>query len=357
MQEGKASYSLAAVISIVLHAGLLAILGLSVTSTPLKPTPQPQHKAIEAVVVNSKAVQQQVERIKKVQQDKLAKERQRQREAEARIKKLNQERKQKERDIAKAKAAQKKAEQAAKRAESKRIAKEKERVKAEAAAAKAEQQRKKNVAQRKKAEAAAKKAEQQRKKKLAEAKKAEQQRAQKVAERKKAEAAAAAAEKKRKVAEQKRKAAEQKERERLAEIARKKKAEQARKREQAKQEKLLQQQIEAEFGSELDSEIQQLDAVRNQEIISEVDEYKLRISSTIQKYILTDDTMKGKSCALDMRLADSGLVLSVSSGTGDKLVCRAAVNAVNKVGSLPMSKDPEVAAQLKNIKLIFEPEI
>jgi len=357
MKESQSNFSLSAVVSIALHVGLLAILGLSVTSTPLKSTPQPQHKAIEAVVVNSKAVQQQVERIKKTQQDKLAKERKRQRDAEARIQKLNQERKQKERDIAKAKAAQKKAEQATKRAEAKRVVKEKERAKAEVAAAKAELQRKKNVAQRKKSEAAAKKAEQQRKKKVAETKRAEQQRAKKVAERKKAEAAAATAEKKRKVAEQQRKVAENKERERLADIARKQKAEQERKREQAKQEKLLQQQIEAEFGADLDSEIKQLDAVRNQEIISEVDEYKLRISSTIQKYILTDQTMKGKSCILDIRLSDSGLVLDVSGGKGDKLVCRAAVNAVNKAGSLPMSKDPEIAAKLKNIKLIFEPEI
>jgi len=50
-------------------------------------------------------------------------------------------------------------------------------------------------------------------------------------------------------------------------------------------------------------------------------------------------------------------VLSVTSGKGDNVVCRAGVNAVNKAGSLPMSADPDVASKLKNINLIFRPEI
>lgn len=343
MKDNQSSYSVAIVVSIVLHIGLLVLIGSNISFLPAKKQAKPTHQAIKAVVVNEQAVKQQAERIKRAKQDKLAKERQRQKQAEDRIKKLNEERRQKELAIANAKKQQRKAERAAKQAEKKRLLKEEERKKAELAAVKAEKIRLKKVEQRKKAEA--------------EAKKAEQQRAKKELERQKAEKAA-------QVAEQKRKVAEQKERERQAAIKQKKAEEAKRKADEEikrlaaiEQDRLMQAEIEAEFASELDSEIQQLNAVRQQEVMGEVDKYKLRIKGTIQKHILTNDAMRGKSCSLEIRLSDSGFVRSVTSGKGDRLVCAAAVNAVNKAGSFPMSKDPDVAAKLKLIKLSYEPEI
>ncbi|MFT5879031.1 MAG: colicin import membrane protein [Moritella sp.] len=315
MKDNQSSYSVAIIISVVFHVALLVVIGSNINFTPAKKQMKPTHQVIKAVVVSEKAVKRHAERIKRAEQDKRAKERQRQKQAEDRIKKLNEERRQKELAITNAKKQQRQAEQAAEQAEKKRLLKEDERKKSELAAVTA---------------------------------KAKAEKAEKAAQ----------------VADQKRKVAEKKERDRQAVIKQKKAEEAKRKAEDEimrlaaiEQERLMQAEIEAEFASELDSEIQQLNAVRQQEVMGEVDKYRLRIKGTIKKHILTNDAMRGKSCSLEIRLSDSGFVRSVTSGKGDRLVCAAAINAVNKAGSFPMSKDPDVAAQLKLIKLSYEPEI
>jgi len=49
-----------------------------------------------------------------------------------------------------------------------------------------------------------------------------------------------------------------------------------------------------------------------------------------------------------------GVVLKVDRVAGDDALCRAAINAVYKPSNLPVSKDPAVFAQLRDINLTVE---
>jgi colicin import membrane protein len=67
--------------------------------------------------------------------------------------------------------------------------------------------------------------------------------------------------------------------------------------------------------------------------------------------------MRGKECRVNIRLAFNGLVTSVKSLGGDKLVCDAALRAIRLADTLPVSKDKDVFEQLKNINLTIKPEL
>ena len=69
-----------------------------------------------------------------------------------------------------------------------------------------------------------------------------------------------------------------------------------------------------------------------------------------------DESFKGKSCKLNIRLAFNGLVTKVNTLSGDKLLCQAAQRAVLKAETLPVSKDADIYNELKDINLTVEPE-
>ncbi|MBC3764712.1 cell envelope integrity protein TolA [Neptunicella marina] len=187
-----------------------------------------------------------------------------------------------------------------------------------------------------------------------------------VAEQKRKERIAAQAkEKKRKEKE----AAEKRERERQEKIKRDKeearkakeleekkkreKAEAERKRkaaeEQARQEKIMAEQLQAEMAAR--------QRARSQQVLSEVEKYKSLIYTTIQRNLLVDDSMNGKKCRLNIRLATTGFVTSVQVLGGDPIVCEAARRAVLKSETLPVSSEPDIYEQLRNINLTVEPEL
>lgn len=162
----------------------------------------------------------------------------------------------------------------------------------------------------------------------------EKQRQAKQAEQQQAEQAAREAQQKRLREEQK---LREQERQKQAAIAR------------AEQERVLAEQLQAEQA--------QRRQVRQQQVLTEVQKYQALITQTIQRNLIVDDSMAGRSCRLNIRLASNGLVISVSVLNGDPILCRAAESAVFKAVTLPVSEEPDVYQKLKDINLTVEPDL
>lgn len=255
-------------------------------------------KAVSAVTVDQKQVEQKIAQLRKKEDDQKRAEDKRIRDLERRASKARKERESEARQI--------------KKLEQQRKAKEKETAEAQAQAKKAraiEQQER------------------------AKAKQAEKQKQE-------SENAAKAAADKRKAEEDalKKAQAERKKREEEAE----------RKREQAMQEQMLQEQLAKEQAAR--------SKIRQQQVVSEVDKYRALIMARIQQNLLIDEKMKNQQCRVNIRLGFNGLVTQVTSLGGDRLVCEAALRAVRMADTLPVSKDKDVFDQLKNINLTIKPE-
>lgn len=258
---------------------------------------------VEAVAIDQQQLNARVEQIQKERDAAKAAEEKRIRELERRAQQAEKNRANEE-------------------ARLKRVAEEKRKADAEAAKAKA-------------AAAEAKKRQQQ---EAAKAEAAEQARIAKEQERQKAEEAAKAAEQKR-IAEQQ--AAEK------AAAERARQAEQA--RQKAEQERAMQEQLAKEAQARA--------AARARQAATEVQRYTALIRDAIQRNLLVDEGMRGKSCRINIRLASNGFVTRVGVLSGDKAVCDATVRAVNRAGTLPVSADPDVYNQLKDINLTVSPEL
>lgn len=198
--------------------------------------------------------------------------------------------------------------------------------------------------------------EQQRQKRLEQARKQRVQEARRKAEQnKKAQEAKRKAKQReleRKAAEaakRKREEAERKEQERLQqekEARAKAEAKAKRKAEQAKADEALREALAAE-----QAEIQKAE---QQKVLTEKQRYAALIKATIQRNLITNDAFRGKNCRLNIRLGIGGVVLKVDVLSGDDALCRAAITAVYKPSNLPVSRDPAVFAELKNINLTVE---
>ena len=119
--------------------------------------------------------------------------------------------------------------------------------------------------------------------------------------------------------------------------------------EKAAQEKLLKEQLEAEQAAR--------QRKRSKQVLTEVQKYQALIKQTIQRNLIVDDAMRGKSCRLNIRLATNGLVIQVKELGGDAILCRAAKSAVFKSDTLPVSKEADVYQELRDINLTVEPEL
>ncbi|UKA09329.1 cell envelope integrity protein TolA [Photobacterium damselae] len=357
------NYTTSVIISLFLHALLLIALiwGADFAMTESKPA----GNAIQAVVVDPALVHQQAQRIRdqrqaaqKAEQDRLkrleqqadALEKQRKAEAE-RVRKLKEDKLAAEKATREAEAERKAKQEAAEKAEQLRQQKLAEQRKAEAAAKKAD-------AERKVKEAAAAKAEAERKAKQEAAEKAEQLRQQKVAEQRKAEEAAKKAEADRKAKEAAKKKAEE-----AAKLAEQKRIETEKQRKESERKaaeaKAKQQQQEAALDNifdGLEAETQQRGGAKGQFIADETQRYGAIYKQMIQQNLLTDQSFIGKQCVLSMRLSANGLLLNVDQVSGDNTLCRAAKAAVVKISQFPMPEDPAVIEKLRNIKLTVSPQ-
>lgn len=174
------------------------------------------------------------------------------------------------------------------------------------------------------------KKEEEQKKELAEKKKKEE-----LAKKKKAEEL-----KKKKEAEAKKK----------AEALKKKKAEEKKRKQELDKiaEEMMQ---EDELAEEADEARR---AARQGQLLTEKQRYVAMIVERVRQSWFTDDTMNGKECVIELRLASNGFVTSLNVEGGDPGVCNAAVNAINRVGRFPMPEDPELNQQFRELRLPFK---
>lgn len=341
------NYTFAIVVSVVLHL-LLAVALIFGSGFSMDEKAKPN--TIQAVVIDPSTIARQASQIRQ--------EREKASRAETkRLNRLKQQADQLEKN---------------RKVEENRIRKLKEQqVKEKKAARRAEDERKKAVAQAKKEKERATAAEADRKRKADTAAKAEAARLTKV-KADKEKAAKASAEKARldkeraAKAEAERVAKEKiaKEKAAKAEANRKAKAKLA--AENAKKEKARAAKAEAarkqkeaalnDIFAGLEDETVQNSSAKQQHIDDEVNRYAAIYTQMIQQNLLVDDTYMGKSCRVKIKLASSGLLLSVTTLGGDAQVCRAAKTAVTKVNVFPTPKDADIAAKLTNINLTVQPE-
>jgi len=299
-------FSIALLLSVVLHVSIVVFLFIGDFSSKPKKISMPvaeQVKPIQAVIVDQSKLTKAIDKLKKKKSDALAAENKRIKNIERRA-----------------------------RDAKKRRAKEEARIK------KLERQRKKKEKEKRAADKAAKNSK-------AKAAEAEKIRKIKEQEKQKADDAAALARSKRIKEEA---AAKKSEELRLKKIADRKREEKVRK-ERAQQEELLAQQMAAEMANR--------NKARRQQLMSEINRYSALITQTISRNMIKDrSTMEGKSCKLSISLAPSGFVTQVKIGQGNRIVCEAAKTAIYKAGTLPVSKDPEIFKEMRNVSVTVVPE-
>lgn len=301
----------AALSSVTLHVAVVGgLVAGAIITPPKKPvlevTLANDTPIVKAAMVNNADVQKQVERLKKEKADAKRAEQLRQ-------KKLKEEQK-RIRDL--------------------------------------ERQRKKKQAEKRAADRAAKKARDE----AAKQKKASADAIKKAKAKQKAEAAKAKRIKDERIRQEKA-AADAKAKRVAAEKAAKAKAERVRKEKLAKEKAAREQrQREEALAKELAEEQAALNKARQAKVMTEIQKYTSLISATIKRHWVTDQSMKGKECVLNIKLAPSGFVTRVNTMSGDAIVCQSAKAAVIKAGTLPVSKDPQVYAKLKEINLTVQPE-
>ncbi|KGY12820.1 biopolymer transporter TolR [Vibrio tubiashii] len=342
----KNDYKKPILISAALHGLLIVALIWGTDFTMSKP--EPTGRLVQAVVIDPNLVRQQAQQIRSQREEAAKKEQDRLDKLRRESEQLEKNRKAEEERIRKLKEQQAKEAKAAREAEKQRVAKEKER--------KAEEQRvAKLEAERKAKEQAIKKAEQERLAKEAAIAKAEQQRLER-------EKAAKEAEEK---ARREKEAAEKAEQERIAkEKAAKEAAEKARKEkerlERIERERKEQEAALNDIFAGLETEAEANTSARSSHVASEADRYGAIYTQLIQQNLLLEDSFRGKSCRVNLRLIPTGadaIVGNLSVLDGDSRLCAATKRAVAQVNSFPLPKDPDVVNRIKNINLTVVPEL
>ncbi|WP_150137754.1 cell envelope integrity protein TolA [Candidatus Enterovibrio escicola] len=305
------NYSGVAVISLLLHTALLGILFLGVDFTKVRSQPIAGH--IQAIIIESNVVKEQVRNIRQQRDEEKRQENNRLRRLEQQEKELKKQRKETEKQIQQLRLEKLAAEKAA------HIAKEKMVV--------IETEHKQKIAEWRNAEeVAAKKAD------------AERERAEKVYkneyERK---------QRQRKLADKQKRL-----------IAEQQKTEEAmRQSEGTKKEWVKQEAALNEVFSELESEFTNRGTAREQQVANEVTEWSGRFVSIIQKNWIVDSSMDGHKCRLNLKLAPDGLVIDVLTISGSPELCRSAIASVTKVSKFTMPLDVDVVTKLRDLNLNF----
>lgn len=312
--------------------------------------PKPNHKTVSVTVIDPKVIQQQAQNLRQQRETEIQAEKNRQEAEKKALLQKQQQQQQKEEQQRKAEAEKirRQQQEQQQQEQQQKEQQQKEQAAKEAAekkaAAKAEQERiikekaiKEADAKKVAAKMAAEKAEQERVAK----EKAEKQAAEKQAAEKKA-----AAEQERIAKEKAAKQAAEKQ------AAEKKAAAEKAAREQREQEAALN-----DIFGELESESKQNSAARGQFVISEAERYGETYKQMIQQQLLVEDSFKGKSCRVNLRLISTATGMITSSYSileGDKKVCDASIRAIKRVNSFPLAKDKDVVEKLKNINLKIE---
>jgi colicin import membrane protein len=289
------------IISIAAHLLLIVLVALNYNFSKIEVKQSGPVQKINATAVNKKNVDDLVKKIKQKESDKKKKEVERLRKLKQQEEHIRKKRIEEENKVKQAKK---------KQAEAERKRKVEEKKAADA--------KKKRIADDK---ARKKKQEEDRKKKIEADKKAKAE-----AERKR----------KQKEAEEKKRKEEEAERKRIAE------------------EKAAQEALEREMEAQMQAEQEEIAAAKQQFVMSEVDKYNTLIFQQIKRNWIAPE-QKGK-CSFRIRIASGGLILGITVVDGDSMHCESGQRAINKAEPLPMSKDPEVFAVLKNRYFLLENE-
>jgi colicin import membrane protein len=294
------------VYALLVHLALLGVLIFSLdwTST-VKPTMSRQHAPIQAVAVDAKQLESELQR-------KRALEERKKHEAEE----------------------QRKREEAAKQAERRKLEEEKQRQaelkrKAEQEAKRkveAERKRQAELAAKKKAEAEKKRREEEARKQAEAEKKRREEEARKQAE----------AEKKRK----------EEEARKQAEAERKRRQEEARRK--------AEQELQARLAAEQEREAAQ----RRSAMQNMVNEYVLYIQEKVQRsWIRPPSSGSELTCMVEVRLIPSGEVIDaqIVRSSGNSAFDRSVEAAVFKASPLPVPPDPDVMEQFRSLRFEFKP--
>ncbi len=303
--------------AVLVHLLLLAVLVFSLDwETNVKPAAERNKAPVQAVVVDASKLDAEIERRKKLEEQKLRE--QRAREAE---KKRLADLKRKQEQEAKRKKAEAKRQAEAK----KKAAAEKKRKAELAAKKKAEEEKKRKAeAERKRKEEAKRKAEAERKRKEEAKRKAEAERKRKEEEKRKAEA----------------------ERKRKEEAKRKAEAERRRKA------------AEQELQARLAAEQKRLAAQRQSAMQRMINEYVLYIQEKVQRsWIRPPGSSSALSCTVQVRLVPGGEVVDaqIVRSSGNPAFDRSVEAAVFKASPLPVPPDREVMEQFRSLRFEFRP--
>ncbi|KAA8677155.1 cell envelope integrity protein TolA [Vibrio gigantis] len=339
-------------ISLGLHVILFVALiwGADFTMSEPKPTGQ----MVQAVVIDPQLVRQQAQQIRQQREAASKKEQERLDKLRRESERLEKNRKAEEENIRKLKEQQAKEAKATREAEKRRVEKEKQRKAEEARLQQEKKKAAKAEADRKLKEAALVKAENERKAKEAAIAKAEQER---VAKEKAAKEAAEKARKEKEAAEraEKQRIAKEKEAAAAAEKARKAKEAAAR----AEKERKQQEAALNDIFAGLETEATQNSSARQQFISDEAQRYGAIYTQLIQQNLLLEDSYRGRSCRVNLKLIPTGsnaILGSLSILDGDSRLCAATKRAVAQVQSYPLPKDPDIVNSLKDINLTVSPE-
>ena len=358
MKQNK-NYPSAIIISVALHLALVAALLWGTDFNMSKPTPS--GGLVQAVVIDPNVVKRQASEIRTKRNAAAKAEKERLDKLRKQSAQLEKNRKAEEDRIRKLQEDKAKADIAARESEKQRK-KEQEKVRVEKAlAAKAE-------AERKEKQQAVKKAEQERIAKRKAVEKAEQERIVKQKAVDKAEKERLAKEEAVKQAQEKARVEKERaakaEADRIAKekaaaiVAEKVRKEKARLK-QLERERKEQESALGDIFAGLEQESSQNLSAKQRFVASEVDRYGAIYRQLIENNLLMEESYRGKSCKLNLRLLPTGknaILSDVKVLGGDTRVCAATKRAVAQVRSFPLPEDKEIIEQLRNINLTFAPE-
>lgn len=169
---------------------------------------------------------------------------------------------------------------------------------------------------------------------------------------------------------------EQEERKKKEEAEKKRKAEEARKKKEAEEKKKREEEArkkkeadekkkreeEAKRRAQQESELEEMmaaeaeaAAARRKAVLSEVEKYKLLIYNKVKRNWIVPANPMG-SCRIQVRLGPGGIVLDVTEGIGDAVLCRSAVAAVRKAEPLPVPENSEVFNEMRSITFTMDPK-
>ncbi len=110
----------------------------------------------------------------------------------------------------------------------------------------------------------------------------------------------------------------------------------------------------------LESEAANNNSARARFVNDQVAHYGSVYTQLIRQHLRIEDSFRGKSCRVNLRLIPTGsgaILSSLNVMEGDDRLCAATKSAVAQVRTFPLpDNEPDVVEQLKNINLTVTPE-